>query len=346
MNLAFIDVDCPEPLDPSALEQRPLGGTESSLFRIALGLSLVPGFHITIAQHNRTEPLDLSPSLRLVPYFHGRPVPGRPDVVVALRSFKILPKLRRLHPHARLHLWTHCFPGTRWKTLADVVRETDSDIIAVSEALRHDLVRLLRHRLPSSQAAARVHTLWNPVAAQLPFPPAAPDPDKLVFFSSPHKGLDEVLRHFTAARVRFPKLKLHLADPGYWRGGSAEFPLGVVPHGPLPPAEIHRHVAEALCVFYPQARFAETFGLVFAEANALGTPVIAHELGAAREVLDRGGEGQLIDCRDPHQVVETLAGWRNGSRPKVRAFPGFSLHAVLEDWLRLLQPAASQRPAA
>ena len=55
--------------------------------------------------------------------------------------------------------------------------------------------------------------------------------------------------------------------------------------GALPPAQVIEQARSALCVFMPNFLMPETFGLVFAEANAVGTPVLAHDCGAAREVL-------------------------------------------------------------
>ncbi len=54
-----------------------------------------------------------------------------------------------------------------------------------------------------------------------------------------------------------------------------------------------QHIRESLCVFYPQTQRCETFGLVYAESNAVGTPVLAHDFGAAREVLS--SPDQLIN---------------------------------------------------
>jgi glycosyltransferase involved in cell wall biosynthesis len=99
-----------------------------------------------------------------------------------------------------------------------------------------------------------------------------------------------------------------VADPGYWAGPSPDLPDGVVPLGPLPHRAVLRHVREAFAVFYPQARFEETFGPVFAEANAVGTPVLAHPHAVAREVLDEtpADRRQLVDARDPEAAARRL----------------------------------------
>jgi glycosyltransferase involved in cell wall biosynthesis len=48
----------------------------------------------------------------------------------------------------------------------------------------------------------------------------------------------------------------------------------------------------------------ERFGLVLAEANAAGVPVIAMDLGSCREVIDDGRAGFLVNT--PEQAVQAL----------------------------------------
>jgi glycosyltransferase involved in cell wall biosynthesis len=48
----------------------------------------------------------------------------------------------------------------------------------------------------------------------------------------------------------------------------------------------------------------ERFGLVLAEANAAGVPVIAMDLGSCREVIEDGETGFLVST--PEQAVQAL----------------------------------------
>lgn len=48
----------------------------------------------------------------------------------------------------------------------------------------------------------------------------------------------------------------------------------------------------------------ERFGLVLAEANAAGVPVIAMDLGSCREVVEDGQTGFLVST--PEQAVQAL----------------------------------------
>jgi glycosyltransferase involved in cell wall biosynthesis len=73
---------------------------------------------------------------------------------------------------------------------------------------------------------------------------------------------------------------------------------------------------------------------VFAESNAVGTPVISHDAGAAREILN--DSRQIVDCRDIEGICRRIAAWRHGERPLVGADDRFRLSGVVEEWRRLL----------
>tara|TARA_R110002096_G_scaffold235626_1_gene425956 strand:+ start:1060 stop:1392 length:333 start_codon:yes stop_codon:yes gene_type:complete len=108
----------------------------------------------------------------------------------------------------------------------------------------------------------------------------------LFFCSSPHKGLNQVFRQFAALRERFPKLTHEVADPGYLAWDTGKIPDGVWLRGSLSHDRRIGRMRRALCLFYPQDSFAETFGLVIAEANAVGTPFLVQRgLGANDEVV-------------------------------------------------------------
>lgn len=265
-----------------------------------------------------------------------------PDAVVVMNTPKLLPKIRRAYPQARLFIWMHCFPGKRRRKLINKYAvAAKAEIITVSDTLREHVQACLqrypeygRHSHTGGRMAP-VRTLFNPVDDGLQPNGKAVDPHKLVFFSSPHKGLEQVLKAFAAVRRRWPAMRLCLANPGYWpfpKNFSAE---AVEILGSLTHAEVIEHVREALCVFYPQSRFKETFGLVFAEANAVGTPVITHPLGASAEVLT--DQQQLVDASDPQNVVAVLQQWLEEGRPLVKLDERFRLQQVLEAWEALLR---------
>jgi glycosyltransferase involved in cell wall biosynthesis len=153
-----------------------------------------------------------------------------------------------------------------------------------------------------------------------------------------------------------------VGNPGY-KADALAVPSGVKFLGPQPQAVMHAQVRRSLCTFHPNFRIPETFGLVFAESHALGTPVLTHDFGAAAEVV--GDRRQLLPIRTAYRCydgmaralpsrwrglpahlagslglfdayVERVREWRSGARPVVGPDPRFALDAVMAQWRELL----------
>ena len=341
----FVDPMCPRPYQARTLHDRALGGTEATVVRVAEGLAQ-RGHRVTVAQSGRYWPARSPGGVAYVGFDYDASWSHLPsaDAVVVLRQHKILKRVRERFAGSRLALWVHCVPGSKRRGLAEHAARHDATVVCVSDAHRE----AVRERMAGAWArTARIH---NPVDDALGPDGTPVERDKLVFFSSPHKGLDEVLAAFEHVRRVRPTARLTVADPGYWRGPSPALPPGVSRVGALPHGEVIRHVRSAFAVFYPQARFEETFGLVFAEANAVGTPVVAHPHPAACEVLGETlADGrQLIDARDPGAAARRLAEWWAEGRPAVAGSPRFETARVVADWERVMgaRPATVPRRLA
>lgn len=344
-DVVFVDASCPRPYSAQSLREGALGGTEATVTRIAEALGA------RVMQHNRTTP-------------EGRYLPLQPDPtarhVVLLRDPRPLQRLRRDFPNARFSLWMHDLvaPGSkrgrRLAAHAPTLSDMRVGIVCVS-LFQQSGVDAVMARLPERlRVATRV--IYNPVVAsagQL----AAVDRDKLVFFSSPNKGLAYTLDAFQGLRRQLPSLRLCVGNPGYKARGFGS-PAGVVWLGALPHHRILEEVASALCVFYPNFVLPETFGLVLAESNAVGTPVLTHDVGAAREVLadpqqvlaiTRGQRryerihgflpaaawwAQRFGVFQPY--VDVVREWRDGGRPCPTADSRFHLDVIAEQWRNLL----------
>jgi glycosyltransferase involved in cell wall biosynthesis len=205
-------------------------------------------------------------------------------------------------------------------------------------------------------------TIYNPVDDTLRPAGTTVDPEKLVFFSSPNKGLDFALDAFGELRRALPQLRLLVGNPGYKQGDTTARP-GVEFLGALPQARIHEQVRSALCTFAPNFVIPETFGLVFAESHALGTPVLTHDCGAAAEVVGdpqqllpvsaaarryeaavrilppgwRVGPARLAGAAGLFDAyLERIRNWRSGARPQAGPDPRFRLGLIREQWQRLL----------
>ena len=124
-----------------------------------------------------------------------------------------------------------------------------------------------------------------------------------------------------------------------------------------------RKSARALCTFFPNFVLPETFGLVFAESRAVGTPILTCDCGAAAEIV--GDPQQVLPVtfgqrayeatfqnlspgwrRGPARVadslglfdayIERIRAWRAGGRPATGPDPRFRLSQVADQWRAML----------
>lgn len=300
-----------------------LGGTEATVLRIARGLA--PELPVSVEQKARRAEAS-SQGVRFRPMDLGRTDPPG-AVIVVINAWKVALRLRRSNPEARIYLWLHVFPGRHNRAMGARLAEAGIPILCVSRS--H--ARILSAFLGAPDGLLHIP---NPIDDALR-PDATPrDPALLFYASSPHKGLDEVLDAFASLRRRLPALRLALADPGYMRWPLPVLPAGVIRLGAQDHAAVIARMRRSLCLFYPQTRFAETFGLVIAEANAVGCPALLHRgLGANDEVA--ASPGQTLDASDPEEIAARILSWR-ASPPAVSLAPHFRLSSVLGRWRALI----------
>lgn len=166
------------------------------------------------------------------------------------------------------------------------------------------------------------------------FAPSPLGPDqagRLLYFGTlvRKKGVLDLCRAFPAVLARVPSARLRLVgrDAADSRtGGSSTVALardalaratrtggGVESDlreavdfaGPLPNDEIPRAIADAaLCVF---PSYAEALPLVWLEAMACGRPVVAYDIGWAREIVDDGIDGVLVPAGDVDALAAAVA---------------------------------------
>lgn len=324
----FFDPCCPKPYDSRTLETGGLGGTEATVVRIAEALAR-EGVESYVIQHNRTARSEAIGARAVYASPGSAASIRKPDAVVVLRDPEALLPARRQFPEARLYLWLHDFGSAEFvQAILKHCRDADAEPIAVSHWYAAHI-----SEDEESNKLLRPRVIYNPIDDALPSAASAFDNNRLVFFSSPKKGLAQTLRLFEQARARInPDFKLFLMNPGYDKPTLAAHP-NVVDLGVLSHAKAIEHVREALCVFYPNNAIPETFGLVFAEANAVGTPVLTMDIGAAREVLYDPAEV----CSSLDEVLPRLEGWYKGARPTVKHKPEFLTSNVVRSWLALLR---------
>jgi glycosyltransferase involved in cell wall biosynthesis len=81
----------------------------------------------------------------------------------------------------------------------------------------------------------------------------------------------------------------------------------------------------------------ERFGLVLAEANAAGVPVIARDLGSCREVLEDARTGFLVDDVDGAVGALERVDEIDGAKCRERVRQRFSIETMVEGYERVYQ---------
>jgi glycosyltransferase involved in cell wall biosynthesis len=117
---------------------------------------------------------------------------------------------------------------------------------------------------------------------------------------------------------------------------------GVAIHSGIPRVELWAMMAAARAVLCP-ARWEEPFGMVAAEAQAAGTPVIAYRSGALPEVIVHGKTGFLVPVGDIEEAASAVRAIGSIDRAACRrhAVQTLGLDATITAHERLYQQLSS-----
>jgi len=130
----------------------------------------------------------------------------------------------------------------------------------------------------------------------------------------PRKGLAYLVRAFLRLKPAFPRLRLLVVgrdDKRQQERAMAVVPARLRPDlvfvGAVPQADLPSYYASA-DVFCAPSLGGESFGIVLAEAMAVGLPVVCSDIGGYRDVVRDGSEGLLVPPRDPEALATALGG--------------------------------------
>ena len=100
---------------------------------------------------------------------------------------------------------------------------------------------------------------------------------------------------------------------------------------PMPRSSLARLMARAAVVLMP-VEWDEPIGLVAAEAQLAGCPVVGYRRGALPDVVEDGVGGCLVDAGDEHALVAAIGQARKLDRRAIRqrALQAFSMSACVE----------------
>lgn len=334
INVRFIDPVNYKVYDSDVLLKEPLGGTEATVTRVAGALAskyLVKVYQRgreAASSHNRV----IYDSLMELPIELSSASPG---VSIVLRDIQAACSIKVQYPNEQVYCWLHDLQTPTEDSAKAYLwaSEIGVEFICVSDFHKGQASYV---RQLSGAKTLPVHVIYNPVMA-IKTDLSTKDKSSLLFFSSPHKGLQETVDVFKRFKD-FPELKdfkLSVANPGYYPlpEGIKQVP-GVTVLGPLRHQDMMNYVSSAFAILHLNSSFPETFGLVHAEAMALGTPVITSSLGANPEILNH--PHFMTDVRNVKGVINKLIDWVKHGPPKAKLNPKFEIDAVSKEWDKLI----------
>jgi phosphatidyl-myo-inositol alpha-mannosyltransferase len=149
-----------------------------------------------------------------------------------------------------------------------------------------------------------------------PLPGFGDDHPTLLFVGrlEPRKGLAYLVRAFLRLKPAFPRLRLLVVGRDDRRQRDKATALvpprlrtDLVFVGAVPQADLPSYYASA-DVFCAPSLGGESFGIVLAEAMAVGLPVVCSDIGGYRDVVRDGQDGLLVPPRDPEALAAALGG--------------------------------------
>lgn len=327
--ILFYDPCSPKGYDHKSLQNESLGGTEGTVIRIAE--KLAEKHTVVVAERMKTT-FTTSKNVQYIP-FSPFLLNMSWHAVIVLRNLDTVLQVRDALPNTPVWLWAHDLVDTRFLPYIYNLKKKNIGIIAVSKFLKKQLgdLRLMDPLIPELPL---IKIIYNPIDDNLNPDSTPVNKDKLLFPSSSYKGLDNTIRVFKMLREKHPDFELVVTNPSYHKTKMA-LSDGVHYLGSQTHARNIQEMRSSLAVFQMNHEVPETFGLVFAEANAVGTPCLAHPFGAAPEVLTN--PDQLVNTYDREAVIQKTLDWRFKERPKVDIPDKFRLSTVIQEWENLLQ---------
>ncbi|HEY2650506.1 MAG TPA: glycosyltransferase [Solirubrobacteraceae bacterium] len=183
---------------------------------------------------------------------------------------------------------------------------------------------------------------------QIPFSPTAGSGALFAGRLSPEKGAADAITIAQLAGVEIDVFgDVYDADYAREQIDARRAEPGVVTHPAVDQAALWDRMARAAVVLCP-ARWEEPFGMVAAEAQACGAPVVAFRRGALAEVIVEGVTGFLIEPNDHRAAAEAVTRSRTLSRSACRrhAERHLDIGLSLDAHERLYQRVATRRLAA
>jgi glycosyltransferase involved in cell wall biosynthesis len=175
----------------------------------------------------------------------------------------------------------------------------------------------------------------------LPLPDGEPLPNAIIAGRiSREKGTAAAIRVARRAGL-VPLVVGAIHDEAYFREEVASGLAGIPVHSTVPRDALRAMMARAQVTLMP-VEWDEPFGLVAAESQVAGCPVVGYRRGALPEVVEEGVGGHLVAPGDEAALAAAIESARRLDRARIRreALARFGLEACLDRYERCLERIA------
>ncbi|MBF0492093.1 MAG: glycosyltransferase family 4 protein [Deltaproteobacteria bacterium] len=208
-------------------------------------------------------------------------------------------------------------------------------------------------QVPLSKFFVTGNGIWPQLFKPLPF---SERKKRIVYASTPSRGLEYLLDYFPTLRRENPGLECWVMSGMQLYGLSAEQDQqqyagvyqkakqeGVHLLGPVSKSELYSIFSQSLAMAYPNT-FAETFCIAVLEAQAAGLPVVTTRLAALEERIEEAKEGFLISGHPSqetyqedfiskmNQVLQSPSLWNPLSAQALEKSRRFSYEILAQAW--------------
>ena len=289
------------PIHASSLEERPLGGTETALIRVAEVLAAKGHQIFVVTSHSNPQPYNSQGgAIYLPPQLLGQC--GEFDAFVAVQFWK---PLLDLIPAKRFYFWT----GDGKEQYSNLgigdprVAKRVSKMFAVSAWHRHTLCQA--SRFPEEKCIVVSNGIHPPYFGDEVLSKTPRHPRRLIYTSAPYRGLELAAQYYVILKKQIPDLEFHIFSglSIYDRGQSYSGPHaeafealkkrlqyleGVKLYGNVRQQELAQEYCKSRVLLYPNI-IDETCCITALEAQAGGCVVVASGNSALPESVGNGG---------------------------------------------------------
>ena len=298
----------------------PLGGSETEVVWCAEALA-ARGLRVVVAT-NAKDAARARGVLYLPAKELGITWTAKTKTLVALR-YGELPLLE----HEKLVVWATDIPDGSYRPIVEELEARKGTLVCVSKWQAEQFP------VPGLHKVVIPNGLPDEVYDR---PQSVKVPGRYVYASAAQKGLDATLKLWGMLRSEYPTKKrfkdceLVVCSPGYDEPSAADGQPGVKVVGGLSFGDLCGTIASAQGLFYVNT-LPETFGIVLALAEALGTPAYMAALNGLGGAEDTVASNTVT--RDPDRFVKMVT---DPFPARELAALDFRWSKVVEHWLRVI----------